>query len=182
MTNFPAMPPPPELRPDATQAAWNVVPPRELRPVVALLLINLALSVLLTIATIVARHSIIDYQLAARHVTDPALRSTLRDTYWSAIISRVVANVVVSVVYVFLVRALLHGRRWAYRRVIWIGAAGIVGLVVIQFTPYPPWMRAEQLVQAVVLGLLLWFVRRPKVRAHFASGLPGRDVGRFRRR
>jgi hypothetical protein len=42
-------------------------------------------------------------------------------------------------------------------------------------------MRAEQLVQAAVLGGLLYFVTRPAVRAHFAKGLPGRDVRRFRR-
>ena len=32
-------------------------------------------------------------------------------------------GIVLSVVYVFLVRALLRGRRWAYRRVIWLGSA-----------------------------------------------------------
>jgi hypothetical protein len=89
---------------------------------------------------------------------------------------------VVSIVYVFLVRALLRGRRWAYRRVIWLGAAGMVALVLLQLTPYPVWMRVEQLLQALVLGALLYFVLQPSVRAHFASGLPGRDVRRFGRR
>jgi hypothetical protein len=91
-------------------------------------------------------------------------------------------NIVVSIVYVFLVRALLRGRRWAYRRVIWLGAAGMVALVLLQLTPYPVWMRVEQLLQALVLGALLYFVLQPSVRAHFASGLPGRDVRRFGRR
>jgi hypothetical protein len=49
-------------------------------------------------------------------------------------------------------------------------------------TPYPVWMRVEQLLQAVVLAVLLYFVLRPQVRAHFARGLPGRDVRRFNRR
>jgi hypothetical protein len=93
----------------------------------------------------------------------------------------VVGNVVLSVVYVFLVRALFRGRRWAYRRVIALGAIGIVALVGVQFTPYPAWMRAEQLLQALVLAALLWFVLRPEVRAHFSPGLPGRNTRRFGR-
>lgn len=148
---------------------------------IVLLLVNLTLSVALTVATILAGHSIVAYQLDQRHITDPALRHTLESSYLSAIIGRVIGNVVVSVVYVFLVRALLRGRRWAYRRVIWVGAAGIVGLILLQLAPYQPWMRAEQLAQALVLALLLYFVRRPEVRAHFSPELPGRLTPRFRR-
>ena len=48
-------------------------------------------------------------------------------------------------------------------------AVGIVGLVILQATPYPTWMRVEQLLQAVILAALLWFVLRPGVRAHFAT-------------
>jgi hypothetical protein len=155
--------------------------PRALRPVVALLAVNLALSISLTIATLVARHSIVNFQLDHRHITDPTQRQTLRNGYVYAIVLRAVVNVVVSVAYLFLIRALLRGRRWAYRRVVLVGAAGIIGLVVLQFTPYPTWMRIEQVLQAVVLATLLWFVLRPEVRAHFAKGLPGRDARRFGR-
>jgi hypothetical protein len=155
--------------------------PPQLTYVVVLLLVNLALSLLLTIVTVLARHSIVEYQLDHRHITDPAMRASLRDSYSYSIIGRVVGNIVVSIVYAFLVRALLRGRRWAYRRVIFLGIAGIVGLLILQTAPYPPWMRAEQLVQAVVLALLVYCVTRPAIRSHFASGLPGRDVRRFRR-
>ena len=146
-----------------------------------LLIVNLGLSVVLTIITVLARHSIVAYQLDHRHVTDPDTRRALRDSYVYGTVGRVIGNIVVSIVYVFLVRALLRGRRWAYRRVIWLGIAGMAGLLLLQLTPYPAWMRAEQLVQAAVLGLLVYFVLRPEVRAHFASGLPGRDVRRFGR-
>lgn len=155
--------------------------PRQLRPVVALLAVNLLLSLVLTAVIAVDRHGIVTYQLDARHVTDPAVRSSLESSYLGSIVGRAVGNVVASVVYVFLVRALLRGRRWAYRRVIWLGALGLVGLLLLQATPYPWWMHAEQLVQAVVLAALLVLVTRPAVRAHFAPGLPGRDVGRFGR-
>jgi hypothetical protein len=146
-----------------------------------LLVVNLALSIVLTVAVAVGRHSIVTFQLDARHITDPAVRAQLRRSYTAGIVSRGIGNIVASVVYTFLVRALLHGRRWAYRRVLWLGGAGIVALLALQVTPYPSWMHAEQLVQAVVLGALLYFVTRPGVRAHFAPGLPGRDARRFGR-
>jgi hypothetical protein len=155
--------------------------PRALRPVVVLLVVNLALSVLLTVVVALARHSIVTFQLDARHITDPTVRATLRQTYTASIVSRGVGNIVASVIYTFLVRALLRGRRWAYRRVLWLSIVGAAALVLLQATPYPWWMHAEQLVQAAVLLALLFFVTRPEVRAHFAPGLPGRDVGRFGR-
>jgi hypothetical protein len=159
----------------------EAAPPRELRPVVVLLVINLALSIALTIATVIARHSIVTYQLDHRHITDPSRRAALTDGYTIGIIGRVVGNIVVSVVYAFLVRALIRGRRWAYRRVILLGIIGVVALGLVQLTPYPTWMRAEQVVQAVVLAALVFFVTRPAVRAHFAPDLPGRTTRRFNR-
>jgi hypothetical protein len=145
-----------------------------------LLLINLGLSIVLTVAVLIARHSVVNYQLAHHTITSAAQRSTLRDSYTSALWFRVGGNIIVSVVYVFLVRALLRGRRWAYRRVIVIGIIGVIGLVIIQATPYPTWMRIEQLLQALVLVSLLFFVLRPEVRAHYAKDLPGRTTRRFR--
>jgi hypothetical protein len=156
-------------------------PPPELRVVVGLLIANLTLSVVLTVVTIAARHSIVNFQLDHRHITDPARREVLQDSYIGALIGRVVGNIVVSVVYAFLVRALVRGRRWAYRRVIWIGAAGAISLLLLQITPYPAWMRAEQILQAAVLAALVFCVLRPEVRAYFAPHLPGRNTRRFRR-
>ncbi|HEY8728219.1 MAG TPA: hypothetical protein VIL94_01465, partial [Acidothermaceae bacterium] len=63
---------------------------------------------------------------------------------------------------------------------VWIASAGVVALLLVQLSPYPSWMRVEQLLQAAVLAGLLFFVTRPELRAHFAKGLPGRDVRRFR--
>ncbi len=174
---YPAAPPPPPPPDQPTE--WPLAP-RALRPVVVLLLTNLGLSVALTVAIVFARNSVIDYQLAHRHITDAHQRQILRDSYSVSIWVRVLANVIVSVIYAFLVRALLRGRRWAYRRVILLGIVGIIGLLGVQLTPYPAWMRLEQVAQAVVLAALIYFVTRPEVRSHFAKGLPGRDVRRFR--
>jgi hypothetical protein len=182
---YPAFPSPTEPQEPPAEASivsgWHDAP-AQLRPVVIFLAINLALSIILTIVTVLLRHSIVNYQLDHHHITDPQQRADLRRGYLSGIIGRVIGNIVVSIVYVFLVRALLRGRRWAYRRVIWLGGIGIIALPVIQLTPYPAWMRVEQLLQALVLALLVYFVTRPEVRAHFARGLPGRDIKRFGRK
>lgn len=180
---MPSAPPPPEQpsRHEASIATGWRNAPSELRPVIALLAVNLGLSIILTIVTLVLRHSLVNYQLDHRHITDPQRRTDLKHSYTAGIVGRVFGNIVVSVVYVFLVRALLRGRRWAYRRVIWLGIVGIVGLVLLQLTPYPTWIRVEQLLQAAVLALLVYFVTRSEVRAHFAPGLPGRTTKRFGR-
>jgi hypothetical protein len=172
---YPPAPPPPQPAeiPDPP-------PPRALRPVVVLLIINLALSIVLTVAVLVARDSVVNYQLAHRHIADPATRETVRKSLVGGLWGRVAGNIIASVIYVFLVRALFRGRRWAYRRVLLLGTLGIVSLVLIQLSPYPTWMRAEQLTQAAVLAVLLWFTTRPEVRSHFAKGLPGRGTRRFR--
>lgn len=168
---YPAAPPPPPP-PSAP------VPPAALRPVIVLLLLNLALSVAVTIAVVATRNSLVEFQLDHRHITDPQQRAILRGAYSAGIWGRAVGNIVASVVYTFLVRALLRGRRWAYRRVIFLGIAGIVGLLLLFATPYPSWMRVEQVLQALVLAALLYFVRRPEVRSHFPK-VPGqRRFGR----
>ena len=154
--------------------------PRELRTIAVLLVVNLLLSLLLTVLTLAFRDSIVNYQLDHRHIVDPAQRAILRDSYAYAIVGRVFGNIVASIVYAFLVRALFRGRRWAYRRVLLLGIFGIVGLLLLQTSPYPAWMRAEQLLQALVLLAMVYLVRQPPVRDYFAEHLPGRQVRRFR--
>jgi len=151
-------------------------PPRELKPVVVLLLANLGLSILLTILVLINRHDVVNYVVDHKHIADPQRRAQLRTGYESGIWGRVLGNLIVSVFYTWLVRALLRGKRWAYRRVLVISILGILGLIVIQFTPYPPWMRVEEVVQALILAALLYVVTRPAVKAWCT--IPG---GRFSR-
>jgi hypothetical protein len=67
-----------------------------------------------------------------------------------------------------LVRALLRGRRRAYLRVIWLSVLGIGSLALLWINPYPLWMRAEQVLQALLLAAILVRVTRPEVRGYFA--------------
>jgi hypothetical protein len=169
------MPPAPLPAPVA-----QVPPPSALRPVLGFLLANLAMSVLLTVLVFTFKDSIITYQLDHRHITDPALRRQLHGVYENSIWGRVLGNVVASVVYAFLVRALVRGRRWAYRRVIFLGIAGIIALGLLWLTPYPAWIRVEQVSQSLILAGLLYFVTRPVVREYFRTA-PGANIRRFRR-
>ena len=161
---YPFAPPPPEAYGAVAQPVQPLERPRELHAVIVFLLANLALSCLLTVFVVLTRHSLVNYQLDHRHIADPVVRNSLRTAYQDAIWARVFGNLVASIVYTFLVRALLHGKRWAYRRVLLLSIFGIVGLLTLFATPYPTWIRVEQVLQITVLAGLLYTVTRPSVR------------------
>jgi hypothetical protein len=133
-----------------------------------LLAINFALSVALTIAVLVLRDQVINYQLA--HTSLPPgtdeemMRRILQNTIWT----RLAAIVIASLVYLWLARRLLRGHRRAYLRVIYLAVAGLIGIGFLLTQPYPIWMRVEQCMRAAVLVALLWAVTRPEVRRQFA--------------
>jgi hypothetical protein len=171
-----------------------VGPPRSLRPVIYLLIANLAMSLLLTILVFSFKDSVINFQVAHYHLkpdgnlTPEQQLDLARTSAQIGIWSRVAGNVIVAVAYWFLVRSLLRGRRRAYIRVLWLSIAGILSLAFLWITPYPAWIRVEQVLQSLILVAILHQVTRPEVRAYFAkqSGDPrsrfGRRMGRRNRR
>jgi hypothetical protein len=169
---YPFAPPPPETYGGIAQPVQPAERPVELRAVIGFLLANLTLSCLLTVFVVLTRHSLVNYQLDHRHISDPTVRDSLRTAYQDAIWARVFGNLVASIVYTFLVRALLHGKRWAYRRVLFLSIGGIIGLLTLFATPYPAWIRVEQILQIAVLAGLLYLVTRPSVREWCV--IPGR--------
>ena len=169
------------MAPIAEPTEARRTPPAALHPVIYLLLVNLVLSIGLTLVVLLLRHSVVDYQVNHAHLKSnsslsPAeQRRILRDSATFAVYSRLVGNIVVAVVYYFLVRSLLRGKRRAYRRVLWLSIAGIASLALLWTNPYPAWMRVEQIGQGVVLAAILYQVTRPEVRAFFAK--PPRPAG-----
>jgi hypothetical protein len=158
--------PPVQLPPDPGVAPVDSA----LRLVITLLLTNLGLSIVLTVLTFVFRDSIVDYQLAHTHLPPNADISRVRSVLQQAVWTRVAGVIVVSLVYLWLVHRLRRGHRRAYLRVIWLSAAGIVGVgYLILLGQYPVWMRVEQALQALVLATLLWAVTRKEVRYRFAK-------------
>ncbi len=83
----PPAPPPPPVPAGAGSSTAHAR--RTLRAVVGLLALNLGLSLVLTVVTVLARHSIVNYQLDHRHITDPAVRQVLRHGYTYSIVGRV---------------------------------------------------------------------------------------------
>jgi len=139
-----------------------------LRPVIALLIANLGLSTVLTVLMLLFRDSVVDHQLA--HLSLPAgtdidtTRALLRNAMWL----RVAVTMLASVVYVILIGRLRAGSRWAYVRAVWISVVGLVAVVYLGIDgDYPMWIHVEQVLQAVVLVALVWFLSRPALRAGF---------------
>jgi hypothetical protein len=143
-----------------------------LRLVIGLMFVNLGLSVLTTIVTVLLRTSVVDYQVAHTRLgadspmSSDALRQTLQSSLWL----KLGGSVVVSAFYIWRAYALQRGSRGAYLRLYYICIAGIVGIAYLVFSgQYPAWMRVEQGVQAVVLVALLIAVSRAPVRHRFAK-------------
>jgi hypothetical protein len=149
--------------------------PAALHPVIYLLVVNLILSIGLTVAVLLLRHNVVNFQISHAHlksnstVSPAEQRRILADSATIAIYSRVAGNVIVAVVYYFLVRSLLRGKRRAYRRVLLLSITGIASLGLLWTHPYPTWMRIEQVGQGLVLAAILYQVTRPEVRAFFAK-------------
>lgn len=138
-----------------------------MRRVVVLLLVNLGLAALLSVLMIVFRDQLLAYELSTLPAgVDP---QRFRAQEAGRLVQRTTSTLVVTVVYAVTIRRLLRGERRAYRRVLWISGAGLVGIVsLLAFAHYPLWMRAEQIVQIAVLATLLWAVTRPEIRSRFA--------------
>jgi hypothetical protein len=144
-----------------------------LRLVIALMFVNLGLSVVLTVLMLVFNRSLVDYELAHAHLppnASPATVAAVRNALQSATWGRLAGVLVVSALYIWRAFALRRGKRRAYLRLIWICVAGLAGIVyLIAAGQYPVWMRVEQVLQGVVLIALLFAVTRKPVRDRFAK-------------
>jgi len=141
-----------------------------LRLVITLMFVNLGLSVVLTILMLIFHNSIVNYEFAHTRVpagSDPAVvRNTLQAALWG----RLGGVVIVSALYVWRAFSLRAGKRRAYIRLIWICAAGLVGILyLLTGAKYPAWMRVEQVLQGIVLISLLVAITRKPVRDRFAK-------------
>lgn len=139
--------------------------------VIVLMFVNLGLSVLTTIVTVLLRTSVLDYQVAHTPLPagSPLSTHAVRETLQSSLWLKLGASVVVSAFYIWRAYALQRGSRGAYLRLYYICIAGLVGIgYLILSGHYPVWMRVEQGLQAVVLVALLVAVSRAPVRHRFA--------------
>jgi hypothetical protein len=144
-----------------------------LRLVLILMFVNLGLSVLTTIITLILHDSVLNYELAHSHLPPDASAvevDTVRRALQTALWTKLGATVLVSALYIWRAYALRRGSRGAYIRLYYICVAGLVGVFyLIVAGQYPVWMRVEQGLQAVVLVALILAVSRKEVRTRFAK-------------
>ncbi len=140
-----------------------------LRPVIRLLYLNLAISVVFAVLTFVFQHNVLDYQVARLAGGNEARRSALAGALWI----RPASVLLIGLIYLRLAGRLRLGRRRTYLRVLLIGVLGCAGAIYLVISAqFPVWLRIGQILQAVVLLGLLFAVTRRDVRAHF-SPQPG---------
>ncbi|HWE92178.1 MAG TPA: hypothetical protein VG317_22125 [Pseudonocardiaceae bacterium] len=147
-----------------------------LRLVIMLMFVNLGLSVLTTIITLILHNSVLDYELAHTHLPAnatpeqlAAIRTALQTSLWA----KLATTVLVSGLYIWRAYSLRRGLRRAYLRLYYLCIIGLIGIgYLILGNQYPVWMRVEQGLQAAVLVALLIAVRRPQVRDRFAKQQP----------
>jgi hypothetical protein len=159
---FAPMPPPPPER-----VVPVGPPPRLVHIATVLLLVNLGLSVLVTILSFVYQDEIIRLTLAQTHRADvtEAVEHTIKVSLWV----RAGVNVLIGMLYLFLISRLRRGKRWAWRRMVWLSIAGCVGMIFLLTQHYPPIFKVEQVLQFCVLAGIAVCVLHPETRAHFAK-------------
>ncbi|MGI8903546.1 MAG: hypothetical protein ACR2IP_07795 [Solirubrobacteraceae bacterium] len=116
----------------------------------ALLILNLLLSVLVTILSLTHIGQLV--RLAFAHRTNTNVSpDTARAGFRTGLYIRAAANVLVGVFYIFLIVRLRQGRWWAWRRMVWLSGAGSLGIVYLLTQPYTAIFKVEQVIQLLVL-------------------------------
>lgn len=158
---MPPMPPAP-----AGDGIPSGPPPRQITVASVLLLVNLALSVCVTVLYIVDRHAIIRMTLDhSSKLSGADARRTVTTQIWV----RGVVAIAVGVLYLFLISRLRMGKRWAWRRLVWLSIIGAIGILFLLTQPYPAIFKVEQVLQLLVLAAIAVCVLHPDTRRHYAK-------------
>jgi hypothetical protein len=147
-----------------TRTRKNPAPPRLVPIAAVLLMVNLALSVLVTILSFVYQDDIIRLTVSQSVPTDAA-RQAVITSLWV----RAGANVLIGLLYIFFISRLYRGKRWAWRRLVWLSFAGGLGMIFLLTQHYPVIFKVEQVIQLLVLAAIAYCVLHPETRAHYAK-------------
>ncbi len=144
-----------------------------------LLVVNLVLSILVTVLSLTHTDTLVRLALARQHsgLSTQSTQQGVKDGLYG----RAVVNIAIGVWYFFLITRLRHRRWWAWRRMVWISAAGSLGIIYLLTQPYPAIFRVEQVVQLVVLAAIGACTLHPATRA-FVGPRPPRGSRRRRHR
>jgi hypothetical protein len=142
-------------------------PPRLVNVAAALLIVNLALSVLVTVLSFVYKDEII--RLTLEHSNRKVVTDTARQAVLTSLWFRAGGNLLVGVLYLFFISRLYQGKRWAWRRLVWLSIAGCAGMIFLLTQDYPVIFKIEQVLQLLVLAAIAVCVLHRDTRAHYAK-------------
>lgn len=151
----------PPVRPEPVAP---VAVPRQLTWAGGLLLVNLLLSVSVTVVSWINRDDLVAM------TADAAGGAVDAESFAEQmLVLRSAGNLAVAVLYAFLMWGAWRGKRWAWRRLVWLAFAGAAALGYLLTQPYTPLLKAQQGVQIVVLLALGAVLLHPAIRAHCAK-------------
>jgi hypothetical protein len=136
--------------------------PPTLKAASILLGVNLLLTVLAALLSIVISDELIALTLGREPLpSDEAIVNQLEITF----LIRAWGNVIVALIYAFLIWQLFNGKRSAWRRLVWLSAFGMAGVAYLLFLPYPLLFHLGQLAQIAVLFGMFALAVHPQSRA-----------------
>lgn len=137
--------------------------PRTLMATAILLGVNLLLSMVAAIAGILMSDELIELSLGRTPLpSDSAAVDSLEITF----LLRAWVNVVIALIYAFLIWQLRNGNHAAWRRLVWLSGAGLVSVAYLLFQPYPMIFHAGQVAQILVLFAMFALAVHPESRAY----------------
>lgn len=142
-------------------------PPRLVDVAAVLLIVNLVLSVLVTVLSFVFEDDII--RVTLEHSNRQVVTEQARQAVVTGLWIRAGSNVLVGVLYLFFISRLYRGKRWAWRRLVWLSIAGAAGMIFLLTQPYPAIFKVEQVIQLLVLATIASCVLHRDTRAHYAK-------------
>jgi ABC-type Fe3+ transport system permease subunit len=144
---------------------------RVMRPVIRLVLVYLAISILIALVVAILHKSVLDYQFAhaANHDSpDPAVRDTVRASLSWSLWSRPITALIILLVYTRIIRGLRNGKRSSYRRIRIVAiVVSVLNLYYILSGQNPVWMSIGQGLQIIVLIATFVIASREDVKVHF---------------
>jgi uncharacterized membrane protein len=143
-------------------------PPRLVTVAAVLLMVNLALSILATLLSFVYQDDIIRVTMEQTHsqvLSDAAARQAVVSSLWV----RAGVNVLVGLLYLFFISRLYRGKRWAWRRLVWLSVGGCAGMIFLLTQRYPIVFKVEQVLQLLVLAAIAFCVLHRDTRQHYAK-------------
>lgn len=141
-----------------------VVVPKQLRWTAGLLILNLALSISVTVISFINREDLVQLMVNAARGGMSAAQA--REVAETTLLIRAGTNLLVALMYALLLWGAWRGRRWAWRRMVWLAFAGAAGMIYLLTQPFTPILKAEQAVQLAVLLTLGAVLLHPAIRTH----------------